>query len=322
MFRVLDLPGDGTPVVRAGDAAIAPPPAGTIRWIDLVAPDPAGLELLRERFGFDTIAITDCARYGRQSKLDDYGKYLFIVIHAFSEGAALGRVTEIEIHEIHAFLGESYLVTVHDNPLPAQDVVWELAVAGKLMLERGPSWALFRTVIAMLEATEPLVESITDELDAVEQGVITGQGAIDLPEVFGLKRTVVAMRRVLRPLRETLTAMHRRNDPRLAPRAALHFRDAAERVGRLADMVEEAREVAATILNAHGAIQVQKTNEVVKRLTVFSAIFLPLSFIVGFFGQNFSMLPYGSGVWLGLMIAAMVIVPAALIEWFKRNDWL
>jgi magnesium transporter len=211
---------------------------------------------------------------------------------------------------------------VHDNPLPAQDAVWQLAVDDKLLLERGPSWALFRTVIAMLEATEPLVELITDELDTIERELITGDGAVDLPEVFGLKRTVVAMRRVLRPLRETLSAMHRRHDPRLAPRASLHFRDAAERVGRLADLVDEAREVAFTILNAQTALQAQKSNEVMKRLTVFSAIFLPLSFIVGFFGQNFDALPFDSGVWLWVMIASMIIVPAALLEWFKRNRWL
>lgn len=330
MFRVLDLPDDGTPVVRDGDDAIAPPPPGTIRWIDLIAPDPEALELLKARFGFDSIAIADCGRFGRQSKLDDYGRYLFIVLHAFSEAATACEIgpakkdtaLEIQVHEIHAFLAESYLVTVHDNPLPSQDAVWRLAAGDKALLERGPSWALFRSVIAMLEETEPLVEVITDELDGIERDLIAGDGEIDLPVVFGLKRTVVAARRVLRPLRETLSAMHRRHDPRLSPRASLHFRDAAERAGRLVDMVEEAREVATTIINAHGAIQAQKSNEVMKRLTIFSAIFLPLAFIVGFFGQNFDSLPFDSDVWMWVMIASMIIVPAGLIEWFKRNDWL
>lgn len=320
MFRVLDLPASGVPIVRGdadADAAIGPPPPGTIRWVDLTAPDPEALARLKERFGFDNLAIADCARYGRQSKLDDYGKYLFLVVHAFSAGDG----HEIVIHEVHAFLGDSYLVTVHDNALPAQETVWQTATTDRLLLERGPSWALFRTVIQMLEETEPEVEAITDELDAIERDLTTGGGDVDLPRVFGVKRTIVAMRRVLRPLRETLGALHRRNDPRLSPRTTLHFRDAAERVARLVDMVEEAREVAATVINAHGAVQVQRTNDVMKRLTIFSAIFLPLSFIVGFFGQNFDALPFDSDAWLALMIASMILVPAGLIEWFKRNRW-
>jgi magnesium transporter len=318
VFRVLDLPPNGPPIAYDGDPPVEPPPPGGLRWIDLIAPDAAELDLLKQRFGFDTIAIDDCAHYGRQSKLDDYGKYLFVVVHAFTEGDD----HDITIHEIHAFLADTYLVTVHDDPLPATELVWRQAATDRAVLGRGPSWALYRTVVGMLEATEPLVEVITDELDEVERELIAGEQAIDLPPVFGLKRTIVAMRRVLRPLRDTLAAMHRRHDPRLSPRASMHFREAAERVGRLVDMVEEAREVAVTILNAHGAVQAQKTSEVVKRLTIFSAIFLPLAFIVGFFGQNFDHLPFGSGAMMALMLASIVLIPAGLYEWFRRNDWL
>jgi magnesium transporter len=332
MFRVLDLPRGGAPVVREGDDTVAPPPPGTIRWIDLVAPDPRALELLRERFGFDNLAIADCARFGRQSKLDDYGAYLFVVVHAFSEQPAAAKAADpelaadalaIQIHEIHAFFNESYLVTVHDNALPAAESVWQLAARDRATLERGPSWVLFRAVVEMLEEAEPLVERITDDLDAVERALVAGGEEIDLPGVFAIKRSVVAMRRVLRPLRDTLAAVQQRaGDPRLTPRAALHFRDAADRARRLVDMVEEARDVAATVLNANAALVAQKTNVVMKRLTVFSAVFLPLSFIVGFFGQNFTGMPFDSTAWLAVMLASMVVVPAGLVEWFKRNDWL
>lgn len=324
MFRVIDLPTQGEPAIRmdgspGDDSAVAPPPRGTIRWIDLLAPDPAALELLRERFGFDSLAIDDCGRYGLQSKVDDYGKYLFVVIHGFTPATAEDE--PIQIHEMHAFLGESYLVTVHDNPLPSQEDVWQAAARDKVLLERGASWALYRTVAAMLAAGEPLVEQITGSLDELELQQIAESRDVDVAQVLRLKRTIVGMRRVLRPLRDTLHTLHRRNDPRLSPRAVLHFRDAGDQVARLADMVEEARESAAAIVHAHGAVQAQRANEVMKRLTIFSAVFLPLSFIVGFFGQNFIHLPYDSPVWLAIMLASVVLVPAGLMEWFRRN-WL
>jgi magnesium transporter len=87
-------------------------------------------------------------------------------------------------------------------------------------------------------------------------------------------------------------------------------------------MIEETREVSVGVVANHQAFTAQKVNEIMRGLTIFSAIFLPMSFIVGFFGQNFLHLPYDSDVWLGIMIALLVLVPAALIEWFRRNGWL
>jgi magnesium transporter len=324
VFRVLDLPKGGAPILRGDDDAIGPPPPGTTRWVDLIAPDPAALAILQERFAFDPIAILDCSRYGTQSKLDDYGAYLFVVAHGFTAATAVGAAADLslQIHEVHAFLGVDYLVTVHDNPVPAQEQVWDTAALDKTVLERGASWALYKTITAMLSAAEPLVETMIDDLDAVELRLIHGDDKIDLTEVFRLKRTMVAARRVLKPLRDTLTGLHRRGDPRISARTMLYFRDATAHVARLTDMLEQGKEVAVSVINAHGAVQSQKVNEVMKRLTIFSAIFLPLSFIVGFFGQNFDDLPIHGHSWWVLMLISMIVIPAALLEWFKRNDWL
>ena len=317
MFRVLDLGSDGKPVVREGDAFVAPPPNGTVRWIDLVEHGPAELALLKERFDFHPLALEDCASYGRQSKIDDYDKYLFVVVIGFT--ADPEDKLEIQMHELHCFLGEGYLVTVHDNPLPAAEAVWQRAASGRQVLERGPGWILYQQIEAMVDAAEPLVERITDELDGIERRVIEEAGDIDLAPVFRIKRTTVAMRRVIRPLRDTVAMLHRRTDRRIGPRTAIHLRDVSDGVARITEMVEETREVAASVISAYQALQSAKTNEVVKKLTIFSAVFLPLSFVVGFWGQNFEDLPYGSPVWMGIMLASLVLVPAGLMEWFRRN---
>jgi magnesium transporter len=320
VFRVLDLPASGKPIVQPGLDHVAPPPGDTIRWIDLVEPDAGGLALLRERFGFHPLAIEDCAAYGLQSKLDDYEGYLFVVVHAFT--ASPDDPLSIQIHEIHAFLGESYLVTVHDNPLPAQEHVWERALADANVMDRGPSWLLYLTADTMVDASVPLVERILDQIDEIEREAIEGGSSrLDLTPVFRIKRTTVAMRRVIRPLRDTIAILSRRNDERVSPRTVLHMRDVADHVGRLAEMVEECREVCGNVVSAYQATQAAHANEVMKKLTIFSAVFLPLSFIVGFFGQNFIDLPYDNNAVLALMLASMVILPAGLLEWFRKN-WL
>lgn len=319
MFRVLDLPPGGPPTVR-DEGAVGPPPDGTVRWVDVIEPDAAALDRLRQAFGFDTLAIGDCAEFGTQPKVDDYDRYLFVVIHAFT--ADPDDPLEIKIHEVHAFLGESYLVTVHDDPVPAEESVWARASVDPAILTRGPSWALYLATDAMVGAAVPLVERLDGELDAIERKVIEEGTVVDLAVVFRAKRSAVAMRRVLRPLRDTLRVLQRRDDdPRISRRSARYLRDLADQVMRLTEQVEEARDVALSTVTAYQALQTNRGHETIKRLTIFSAVFLPLSFIVGFWGQNFLDLPYDSPGWMAFMLASLVLVPAGLMEWFRRN-WL
>lgn len=319
MFHILDLGPDGKVAVSEDPEQVAPPPPGAVRWIDLVEPSPDALSLLRERFDFHPLAIEDCATFDLQSKVDDYERYLFIVIHSFT--AAPDDATDLQIHEVHAFIGDGYLVTVHDNPFRDHEKVWEQARNDPRQLERGPAWILYRHIDSMIDGTEPLVMSLRDQLDAIESQVIEGEGKPDLTQVFRIKRSTVAMRRVIRPLRDTIGILHRRADDRISGRVAIHLRDVADHVNRLAELIEELREVSMGIVASWQAVQAQHANEVMKRLTVFSAVFLPLTFIVGFFGQNFVDLPYDSDVWLGIMLVSLIVVPAGLLEWFRRN-WL
>ena len=318
MWNILDLGADGTVDASEDPARVAPPPEGVTRWIDLVEPDPDALALLRHRFDFHPLAIEDCASFDLRSKIDDYDRYLFAVIHSFT--ARPDTAGDVQIHEVHAFLGDDYLVTVHDNPFPDHERIWKQTLDDPAQLRRGASWILYRHIDTMVDATEPLVAGLREQLDAIETQVIEGDRAADLTEVFRIKRTTVAMRRVIRPLRDTIGVMQRRATDRQS-RVALHLRDVADHVNRLAEMVEELREVSAGIVSSYQAVHAQHASEVMKRLTVFSAIFLPLSFIVGFFGQNFVDLPFDSDLWLGLMLASLVLVPAGLLEWFRRN-WL
>jgi magnesium transporter len=319
VLRVLDLPSGGAPVLHLDEHAIGPPPERTTRWIDITEPTPALMERLRERLGFDTLSLTDCLERGTQSKLVEHERYQFIVLHAFTKDP--DDPLAIVVHEIHAFLGERLLVTVHDSPVPAQDQVFARAERDPSVLTRGADWALYLSAEAMVAAAEPLVTDLRAELDELDRAIIEDEADIDLKVPFRIKRVALAMRRVLRPLRDTLSILGRRTDDVLTPRTRAYIRDLGDHVIRLTELVEETREVALGVVAGFQALQASKVNTVMKRLTVFSAVFLPLSFIVGFWGQNFTGLPYDSGLWLGLMLISIVAVPLGLLEWFRRN-WL
>jgi magnesium transporter len=326
MFRVIDLRTDGTLAVvhdvSVTSHLIAIPPAGTTRWIDLQHPDAAALEHLRSAFAFHPLAIADCAAYGRQSRLDDYSDYLFAVSHAFTR--ATHDPLLIQVHEIHAFIAECFLVTVHDNPIPAHEQVWTTACTQASVLAKGPSWPWLTSVQAMVDASEPLVMSLAEELDIMERDVIEEGADIDLSETFRIKRSAVAMRRVLRPLRDSLTLVveiAEDTDPKIPNRAAQYITALRDRVVRLTEAVEEAREVANGIVSGYHAVQSTKTNAVMKRLTIFSVFFLPLSFIVGFWGQNFTTLPISDAWAWWSMLVSLVVTPIVLLAWIRRR-WM
>jgi magnesium transporter len=323
-FRVIDRHADGS-IHLVGDplSATSPPDKGIVRWVDIQEPDPTALAHLKATFGFHSLAIADCAAYGRQSRVDDYDDYLFVVSHAFT--SSLRDPLLIQIHEIHAFISESYLVTVHDNPIPAHEQVWASAVSDPSILAKGPAWPWLMSVQAMIDGSEPMVQSLAEELDLIEREVIEEGGDIDLSAAFRIKRSAVAMRRVLRPLRDSLRAIveiAEDPDPRIPGRAQKYIDALCDRVVRLTESVEEAREVTNGIVSGFHAVQSTRTNAVIQRLTIFSAVFLPMSFIVGFWGQNFGdQLPFDKAWAFWFMMASLIVVPLGLLEWIRRR-WM
>jgi magnesium transporter len=320
VFKVIDLPPDGKPQESNDESLVQPPPKGTIRWVEVIEHDAAALELLRQRFGFHPLAIEDCSSFELRSKIEEYDDYLFIVLHSFTADPA--EPGEIQVHEIHAFLSASYLVTVHDNPVPATETVWSRAARDSSVLSRGPCWALYMTADMMVDAMFPVLSQMADDLEELEDAVLDGAEEEDLVSVFQVKRTLVNMRRVIRPARDVIGMLSRRADHRVTERTAIYFRDVYDHIQRVSETIEEARDLAANAMDAYQTTISNRTNEVMKKLTIFSAIFLPLGFITGFWGQNFSSLPVGNEILFYSMLGSTVVIPLGLLYWFSKRRWL
>jgi magnesium transporter len=321
VFKVIDLGPEGKPQESEDTSRVAPPPAGTLRWVDLLRADPSSLDLLRSRFNFHPLALEDCATFEMRSKFDEYGDHLFIVLHTFSR--APDDPTYIQIHEIHAFLAESYLVTVHNNPVPATEAIWRKAAADASVLRRGTGWALYNTVDAMIDATFPVLEALVQRVEKVEEQVLGGSVRRSLGEVFSIRSTLVSMRRVMRPVRDVVGVLTRRAESPLSERTALYFRDVQDHVLRCLETVDEAEHLIINTIDAQRAALASRQNDIMAKLTIFSAVFLPLGFIVGFWGQNFSSLPFGStAAFSTLSLGLCAVVPVVLVAWFWWKRWL
>jgi magnesium transporter len=324
MFRVMEL-RDGRVNLFDGSEHVAPPPPGVLRWIDLPSADRPQLELMRERFDFHPLTIEDCSHLDQRPKLEEYRDHIFLVTQGF---AAKGdKIHELELQELHAFLGERYLVTVHERPILALEEVWVRLSTEAKLLERGVDFAYYLVADGIVDDNFPILDIIADELEELEDSVLGSPKRQDLQRIFELKHHLVSMRKVLSPQRDVLGLLAKRGDARVNDRTAVYLRDVYDHLVRINESIEANRDLLGNALDAYLSAVGQRTNEIMKALTIMSAVFLPLAFVVGFFGQNFDNFPLmkewvHSDALMWAMITMCVSIPGAMLAWFKYKNWL
>jgi magnesium transporter len=324
-FVTFELREDGSVAELEGTEHVAPPPPGVSRLIELADSDGPSLELLRERFRFHPLAIEDCAHLDQRPKLEEYGDHLFLVTQGFT--CKSERVRKLELHELHAFLGERYLVLVHASPVPALELVWKRLRSDPSPLSRGVDFVYYLVADLLVDGHFPLLDRIADELEEIEDVVLSSPDKRQLARIFLLKRHLVAMRKVLSPQRDTMGMLARRGDPRVQERTSLYFRDVYDHLARITESIEANRDLLGNALDAYLSTVSNRTNEIMKYLTLLSAVFLPLAFVVGFFGQNFQDLP-GLPDWtrshalMHAMLAICLGTPIGMLLWFRHKQWL
>ena len=319
MFRVLEVAAEGPTRFLEGSECVAPPPPGVLRWIDLQKQDEAQLNLLAQRFQFHPLTIEDCSHFDQRPKLEEYGDYLFLVTHGFR---LTDSTTEpLETLELHTFLGKNYLVTVHVEGISALDAVWERLKGDGGLLRRGVDFASYLVADAIVDGFFPLLDDVTAQVDDIEDEVLGGNHKVEMTDIFRLKRLLVQLRKVLSPQRDVFALLAKRGDTRIGQTTAVYFRDVYDHVLRIHESVEGTRDLLGNALDAYLWSASQRTNEIMKRLTLLSAIFMPLSFITGFWGQNFEGLPVKSNGMLISMLICCAIIPAGMIYYFRRSKW-
>lgn len=316
MLRVFEVPEGGQAVERNAEGPLAPDPRKLL-WIDIEAPSRAELERLREPFGLHPLAIEDCLTEDQRPKLEEYPGHVFVVIH---ELAVQGD--ELVGKEIHAFLGERSLITVRDHPCRRIGEVVQRVLGASDLHERGIAFVYYLLADAVGSHNAVVLDELTEAIDAIEQQVLEGQNQSTLPRIFTLKRSLGSARRALSPQRDLFSSLSRLQSRWVGERTAFYFRDVYDKLARTVEALEASRDLLGNVLEAHFSVVAQRTNEIVKRLTILSAIFLPLTFLTGFFGQNFDHLPFHSVAFMWAALGCCVVVPPSMLFWFWRRGWL
>jgi magnesium transporter len=286
-------------------------------WLDLLHPDDKDVQaLLRDTFGFHPLALEDAAQFGQRPKLDSYDDYSLLV--------AYGPNGEGHLTELHCFLAENYLVTLHHQPL---DSLAGAAQRLQVNAASSPVMLLYRVVGSLIDGYFPVLASVDDQIDELEDEILQKPTDEQLGRLFDMKRSLIAMRKVVTPQRDVFATLL--TGPAtlsgMTAESERYFRDLYDHLIRVSDLVDSYRDLMTGALDTHLSTVSNRLNAVMKQLTIIATIFLPLSFLTGFFGQNFgwmiarlSTLPVFLGVAIGLQVATVV----ALVVFFRARGWL
>ncbi|MBV6396040.1 MAG: Cobalt/magnesium transport protein CorA [Anaerolineales bacterium] len=298
-----------------------------VLWLDFEAEAPEVCRPILESFGFHPLAIDDVLLETHSPKLDDWGEYLYIVINYMHLNGAGKSAWNTEVDELDIFLGANYVITHHDQPVPAIDSVRANCQRDPRYLQEGADHLLYKIMDYIVANYMPVVEQIDEEIDGIEDQVFDRPTPQTLERLFVLKRALLSMRRILLPQREVLNKLARDDYAVIDRKDRVFFRDIYDHLVRLHDLNESLRDLVGGALDTYLSVVNNRMNEVMKTLTIITTLFMPLTFLTGFFGMNFfaASPPYEG--WTAPLsfyatLGLIALTPFFMYLWMRRRTWV
>ncbi len=313
----------------------------TTIWVDLENPTEEEEEtLLIHFFHFHHLAVEDCQHErlkptigDHYPKVEDYNDYLYVIFNPVERpvelseelGDSINQYISVQFptRQLNAFLGKKYLVTHHYEMSPAINYVKELCEKNPLMMKRGTDFLFHIIIDGVVDNYAPVIEYFDIRLDALEASVFENFQTTTLSQILELKKGIVRLRRITTYQREILNRLSRGEFSLVSMQEMVYYRNVYDHLVRIADLVESYRENVSGLLEAYLSVNSNRMNQVMKVLTVFSTIFLPLTFISSIYGMNFQSMPelqwrYGyEAIWV-----IIILIGISMMIFFKRKGWL
>ena len=291
-------------------------------WVDLSGPQDEAFARLAELIGLHPLTLEDGYTFGQRPKLEEYDGYVFMVVFGADEGAVAGSPL---LREFHLIISGDYVVTIHRRHFRVLD---ELRARYDGEPVRSEQFLVYTILDAITQTFVPVLSRVDDDIDDLEQSIIDDPSAERLQRIFSLKRDLVAMRRVVSPMRDVFArdADTIASVPGLEADDRLYYRDLYDSMIRVTELVDSYRDLLSGATDMYLSTVANRQGEINKQLTIIATIFLPLTFLTGFFGQNFafetshitnttwSFLVFG----LGSLVASII----GFAIFFRRKGWL
>jgi magnesium transporter len=292
--------------------------SGRFFWLDLGYPTREDFDILREVFKFHPLALEDSEQFNQRAKIDGYDDFVFIVI--YGAGPDDDRLVEV-----HCFYSERFLITVHRDDCPAFAEIRRRYRKRERAIDH-PSLLLYRVVDGLVDSFFPSLAELDDRIDELEDAIFLKADENQLQEIFQMKRLLVGMRKTVTPQRDAFASLMGgvAELPGLAEEDEHYFRDVYDHLIRISDLIDSYRDLLTGAMDVYLSTVSNRINAVMKQLTIIATIFLPLTFITGFFGQNFDWMVshvHSGPMFVVLGVGTEIAALLALLAFFRRRGW-
>lgn len=291
-----------------------------VMWIDMCAPSDKESFVLTHDFKFHPLAIEDVISEVPRSKLDDYGNYLFMV---FQLADYMGKEKGLKVSEVDLFLTRNSVVTVHFDDHSVFERLYTKARKDDRLLSRGADFLSHAILDAIVDNYNTAVDLLQFEVDAVEDDVFEEPDEEIVKTIFALRRDINDLKRIAVPQQEVLSHLTREKHELVSERTAVYLSDIYDHMVRINETADLHRETLVSALEVYFSSVSTRTNEIIKILTIFTAILMPPTFLVGLYGMNFHYMPEYSWKYGYIFFwVLVVIITIALLFFFKKKRWI
>ena len=294
-----------------------------LRWINIERPGPIDRAWLEEHFEFHPLDYEDVGSRNQRPKIDEYDDYLFIVLHFPVYDKSVGRLNAAELD---MFVGPDFLITLPNRPIPPVDYLFERCDTSDevrdAMLSKGPGYLLYKIVDDCFDYCFPMLRKVGNKLERIEEDIFLGRSQDAVRDISNAKQEIINFRKIIRPQRPVLRDLERNKQRYLAEDMEVYFDDIRDASERIWDMLENYKEVVEALDDTNESLISHRVNDVLRVLTAFSVVILPLTLIASVFGMNVRVPGEGDITAFWVIMVAMVAMLGGMLGYFRRRGWL
>lgn len=287
-------------------------------WIDVIGVEDSNvLREFGDLFGIHPLSLEDVVNVNQRAKVEQFESYTYCVCKM------VAKAKEVETEQLSIFLCGKFVITFQVKQGDCLDPLRKRIQEGLgYIRKRGSDYLVYAIIDTVVDHYFPVIDDIGDKLDELDALLINEEKGFSAAEVHAIRSDLLNLGRSLRPHREMINHLLRGEGSALSAETQIFMRDCYDHVTRLYESVETYREICSDLRAYHLSIVSNRTNDVMKTLTIISSIFIPLGFIAGLYGMNFQNMPelqwrYGYGV----VVALMISIAVGLLLWFRSKGW-
>jgi magnesium transporter len=291
-------------------------------WVDMDNPPEEEDKVLQDVFGLHPLVVEDCRAERHHPKIEEFPDYLYFIMHGVRADTSAQRFNTIELDGV---LGANYVITYHIDTFRSINIVKQRVRTSPIICQRGPTFLLHQILDQIVDFYAPVLDDFDERISNLEDNIFSLKSPDNsiLEEIMSLKRSVLRLRRISSKQLDILYRMSHGQYALIDEQALPFYRDIYDHLVRVTDLAESYRDLIGGALDAYLSVISNRMNEIMKVLTIFSAVMLPLTFIAGVYGMNFDYIPelkqpYGYFVvWI-----IMITVAAGMLTFFWRRGWI